>query len=356
MGLYKRGLVWWMRFTYKGQQVRKSTETTDKKLAEKIYCKVKHDIVEGKWFEADEGSHRTFLELAEKYEYQVFRELKSWRCSISYLNQLKDFFGKYKLNEITPALIDDFKQMRKKQGVKPATVNRQFKILRRMLNLARNRWQWIKETPRIEMEQNADTKRVRHLSFDEFNKLLNCCESWLRDIVIIAAWTGLRKGNILNLKWNQVDLMARVILLNGEETKNKEDLRIPIASHAYHVLEVTMKKNDSKSPYVFYDNNGMPFKAGRIQLNFKKALKCVEIEDFRFHDLRHCFASWHRQSGVDLDTLAELMGHKDTRMTRRYAHITPVHLRKAVELLEKSYSEYSTNLAQSNVAMATQTA
>ncbi|NUO09815.1 MAG: site-specific integrase [Candidatus Brocadia sp.] len=356
MGLYKRGLVWWMRFTYNGQQVRKSTETTDKKLAEKIYCKVKHDIVAGKWFDAHEGSQRTFLELAEKYEYQVFRELKSWRYSISYLNQLKDFFGKYKLSEITPALIDDFKQMRKKQGVKPATINRQFKILRRMLNLARKRWQWIKETPTIEMEQNADTKRVRHLSFDEFNKLLNCCEGWLRDIVIVAAWTGLRRGNILNSKWNQVDLRAKVITLNGKETKNSEDLRIPMANPAYDVFYAAMEKNDSKNPYVFYDNNGMPFKAGRIRLNFKKALKCAEIEDFRFHDLRHCFASWHRQSGVDLDTLAELMGHKDTRMTRRYAHITPVHLRKAVELLEKSYSEYSTNLAQSNVAMAIQTA
>ena len=356
MGLYKRGLVWWMRFTYKGRQVRKSTETTDKKLAEKIYYKVVNQIAEGKWFDVDEGNQRTFEELAEKYETQVFKELKCWRSSISYLNQLKGFFGEYRLTEITPALIDDFRQMRKKQGVKPSTINRQFKILRRMLNLARKRWQWIKETPTIEMEQNADTKRVRHLSFEEFNKLLKCCESWLRDIVIIAAWTGLRQGNILNLKWNQVDLMAKVITLNGKETKNKEDLRIPIASHAYNVLEVTMKKNDSKSPYVFNDNNGMLFKAGRIQLNFKKALKCAEIEDFRFHDLRHCFASWHRQSGVDLDTLAELMGHKDTRMTRRYAHITPVHLRKAVELLEKSYSEYSTNLAQSSVDMAIQTA
>ncbi|GAB62737.1 putative phage integrase [Candidatus Jettenia caeni] len=356
MGLYKRGLVWWMRFTYKGQQVRKSTETTDKKLAERIYHKVKTQITEGKWFDVDEGNQRTFEELAEKYETQVFRELKGWRSSISYLNQLKDFFGKYRLAEITPARIDDFRQMRKNKGVKPATINRQFKILRRMFNLAKKRWQWIKETPIIEMEPNADVKRVRHLSFDEFNKLLNCCEGKLRDIVIVAAWTGLRQSNILNLKWNQVDLLARVIVLSSEETKNNESLRIPIANPAYHVLEVTMKKNNSKSPYVFYSDDGMPFKAGRIQINFKKALRRAEIEDFRFHDLRHCFASWNRQSGVDLDTLAELMGHKDTRMTRRYAHITPVHLKKAVELLEKSYSEYSTKLAQSNIDVVKQTA
>jgi len=356
MGLYKRGLVWWMRFTYNGEQIRRTTEATDKKLAERIYHKVINQIAEGKWFDVDEGKQRTFLELAEKYEYQVFRELKGWRYSISYLNQLKDFFGKYKLCEITPALIDDFKQMRKKQGVKPATINRQFKILQRMLNLAKKRWQWIKETPAIEMEQNADVKRVRHLSFDEFHKLLGFCEEWLKDIVIVAAWTGLRQGNILHLRWSQVNLQEKVITLNGDETKNSEDLRIPITNPVYDVLQTAIKKNDSGNSYIFYDKDGIPFKAGRILYNIKKALKCAEIKDFRFHDLRHCFASWNRQSGVDLDTLAELMGHKDTRMTRRYAHITPVHLRKAVDLLEKSYNEYSTNLAQSNVDMAIQTA
>lgn len=80
---------------------------------------------------------------------------------------------------------------------------------------------------------------------------------------------------------------------------------------------------------------------------FKKSLEHAGIEDFRFHDLRHCFASWNRQAGVDIYTLAELMGHKDTKMTMRYAHITPVHLTKAIGLLEKSYSEHSTKLAQS---------
>ena len=72
-----------------------------------------------------------------------------------------------------------------------------------------------------------------------------------------------------------------------------------------------------------------------------------KFEDFRFHDLRHCFASWNRQAGVDIDTLADLMGHKDTRMTRRYAHITPVHLKNAVSLLEKSYQSSVTIQSQS---------
>jgi len=85
-----------------------------------------------------------------------------------------------------------------------------------------------------------------------------------------------------------------------------------------------------------------------VQRAFSRAKEKAEIEDFRYHDLRHCYASWSRQAGVDLDTLADLLGHKDTRMTRRYAHITPAHLRGAVELLDESYSSFSAILAQSN--------
>jgi len=108
-----------------------------------------------------------------------------------------------------------------------------------------------------------------------------------------------------------------------------------------------------KSPYVFCENDS-PTHKRNVQRDFKKALKQAGIEDFRFHDLRHCFASWNRQAGVDIDTLADLMGHKDTRMTRRYAHITPAHLSRAVGLLEKSYSEFIMILSQSKEEGTTQ--
>ncbi len=91
----------------------------------------------------------------------------------------------------------------------------------------------------------------------------------------------------------------------------------------------------------------MPYTAMQVQRAFKEALKGAKITNFLFHDLRHCFASWNRQAGVDLDTLADLMGHKDTRMTRRYAHIGPKHLASAISQLEKSYGAISTTLSQS---------
>lgn len=347
MGLFKRGRVWWMRFTYNGRQIRKPTETTDKKLAEKIYHKVMTQIAEGKWFDVDKGNKRTFQELVEKYEATEFKELKSWQSVKSYLKQLKEFFGPYNLSDITPAVIDDFKQMRKAEGVKPATIVRQLNVLKRMFNLAKKRWMWIKEVPSIEMEAKADRKRLRYLSFEEYHGLLNNCEGWLKDIVTVAAWTGLRQGNVLNLKRYQVNLLARTISLDSSETKNGENLIIPVAGPAFEVLKEALKVAHIKSPHVFCKADGQPYYKMEVHRAFKEALKKAEIEDFRFHDLRHCFASWNRQAGVDIDTLADLMGHKDTRMTRRYAHIGPVHLANAVGLLEKSYREFSTNLAQS---------
>lgn len=355
MGLYKRGLVWWMRFSYKGQQVRKSTETTDKKLAEKIYYKVVNQIAEGKWFDVDEGNQRTFEELAEKYETQVFKELKCYQKNRCYVNQLRVFFGKYKLSEITPALIDDFRQMRKEQGVKPATINCQFSFLRRMFSLAKKRWMWIKEIPLIEMEPNADNRRTRHLSFEEFHSLLEFCDLWLKDIVIVAAWTGLRRENVVKLRKTQVELLKREIMVDGQEIKNGENLRIPIAEPVYEVLANLTNDDKTNSPYVFH-NDGKPYNSKKVYKVFKKTLERAGIEDFRFHDLRHCFASWNRQAGVDIYTLAELMGHKDTKMTMRYAHITPVHLTKAIGMLEKSYGEFSTKLAHSNKDYAGQIA
>ncbi len=105
-----------------------------------------------------------------------------------------------------------------------------------------------------------------------------------------------------------------------------------------------MKVARINCPYVFCKADGAPFYKMEVHRGFKAARRKAGIEDLRFHDLRHCFASWNRQAGVDIDTLADLMGHKDTRMTRRYAHIGPVHLASAVGKLEESYRSFNESL------------
>jgi integrase len=336
MGLYKQGKIYHMQKTLDGVRFKRSTGTRNKKLAEKIYSQWHLELEEGKFFDPEEGSKRTFTELAQKYELREVKKLKGWKSSQSYFNQLKKFFGSYLVSKIDTPLIDVFKEFRESEGVKPATINRQLNILKRMLNLAKKRWQWIKDVPHVEMEPKADNKRVRYLSFEEYHKVLSACDEWIREIVMVAAWTGLRLSNLINLKGGQVNLFNRTITIDEDNTKNGEPLVIPISEAVFEILKTRMKQNGLSDQFIFMRHNRPLYKL-EVQRGFKKALVQAEITNFRWHDLRHCFASWHRQAKTDIHTLADLMGHKDTRMTMRYAHIGQENLTNAVKILETYY-------------------
>ena len=167
-----------------------------------------------------------------------------------------------------------------------------------------------------------------------------------------ARHTGMRKENILSLKWTQVDLFRRVITL--ESTKmNDERLSVPINDTLMEVFKRLAKVRHIKSDYVFFHPNAKKkdskgtFSGRRyyeIKTSFKRALERAGIKDFRFHDLRHCFASDLVQRGVDLYVVQALLGHKSERMTKRYAHLAPENLRDAVLKLDE---KINTNLRHS---------
>ena len=136
----------------------------------------------------------------------------------------------------------------------------------------------------------------------------------------------MRKGEILSLKWDQVQ-NGFIYLL---KTKNKEPRQIPINDDLAAILKKIRKENELKSEYVFL-YNGKP--VGNIKKGFKSALTKAGIEDFRFHDLRHTFASQILMRGCSMKDVQELLGHKDIKMTMRYAHLTQEHKRNAVNLL-----------------------
>ena len=151
----------------------------------------------------------------------------------------------------------------------------------------------------------------------------------LRPIVTIALHTGMRRGEIFSLKWEQVDLEHGFILL--DISKNGERREIPINT----TLEYLFKDlpHSVESMYVFAGKNGNPLTD--IKNSFHAALKKAGILDFRFHDLRHTFASHLVMAGVDLTSVKELLGHKDITMTLRYSHLAPGHKRKAVQVLDR---------------------
>ncbi|MEW6375607.1 MAG: site-specific integrase [Thermodesulfobacteriota bacterium] len=197
---------------------------------------------------------------------------------------------------------------------------------------------------RVSMEKEPPG-RVRYLTDEEFQKLHSSCPDWLKPIVMVARHTGLRRENILSLTWKQVDIWKRLIVI--EHTKNGERLGVPLNDTLKDLFVELSKVRHIRSPYVFCRSDGNRYV--EIKRAFKNALEKSRIENFRFHDLRHTFASALVQKGVDLYQVQRLLGHKDGRMTQRYAHLAPENLRDAVLKLDKVMPEksYVTNQSQS---------
>ncbi len=227
MGLVKRGKTWWMSFMYQGQQVRRSTGTTDKRLAEAILGKVKVQIIEGRFFEKPEAQHRTLKELMDRYTSEHAARRANHRRELTSVKNLKAFFGNPTLDQITPKRIVAYKNQRYTDGVKPATMNRELATLKKAFNLARREWEWCTDNPvcRVSMEKENNT-RDRWLSVEEEQRLLAAAAPWLRELMVFAIYTGMRMGEILALTWAGVDLFRRTVTVF--RSKNGERRTIPV--------------------------------------------------------------------------------------------------------------------------------
>ena len=352
MPVYKKGKNYYIDYYFGGRRKRECVGP-DKRLAETVLKKRKVEIAEGRYLDIKKNEKIKFEDFADQYlELHSKPNNKSWERSDLYnLNSLKRYFsGKY-LYEITSIMIERFKTERIKE-VSPATVNRNLACLKCMLNKA-IQWGKLEENPfKVVKLLKENNKRLRYLEREEIVRLLARCSKRLRSIVVIALNTGMRKGEILGLKWQDIDFKRGIIYLYN--TKNGEKREIPVNEMAKTALLRTLKHPDSA--YVFCDKKGKPF--GNIRKSFFTALKNSAIINFHFHDLRHTFASHLVMSGVDLNTVRELMGHKSLEMTLRYAHLSPDHKRRAVDILSKQMDTIWTPEAkerklENNVAVVT---
>jgi integrase len=334
MGLYRRkdSPVWWMSFCVDKRQYQMSTGTSDKQIAQTIYDAIKGKIAIGKWIpelrEDEKPKEYTFIELSEKYKAWAEGRQKAFKRWKSYLiAQLVKKFGDLFLNDFSTEVIEQYQSEMLSKGNKPATVNRKIAVLAHIFTKAAD-WKMIDSAaiPKVKMLKE-DNKRLRYLSKEECQALINACEPHLKPIVITALNTGMRKGEILNLRWDaNIDLRHGFILL--DKTKNGERREIPINDTLRGVLQGITRRLDIS--HVFYDNfTGKPY--GDVKRAFATACRRAGIKDFRFHDLRHTFASHLVMAGVDLTTVKELLGHKTLTMTLRYAHLAPSHKVEAVK-------------------------
>lgn len=342
-GLFKRGNVWWLRYSDGfGRIIRESSRAPRFKDAETLLIERKKAIREGKEPEPIKRiPNYTFSQLAEEYSKWCERQ-RSFRSKRGFINQLIEPFGNIPLRHFTTKLIEQYQTDRLQKGNKPATVNRLIATLKHCIHKG-YQWEMLSEETLKRIRQvkllEENNRRLRYLSKEECQTLINTCQGNTKAIVITALNTGMRKGEILNLRWDNVDLKHGFILLNQDQTKNSERKELPINDTLRGVLQGLTRRLDI--PYVFYGNaTAKPYQD--VKRSFHTALRRAGIKDFHFHDLRHTFASHLIMAGVDITTVSRLLGHKSLTMTLRYSHLAPSHMAKALDILDSTLNDKPT--------------
>ncbi|MBN2379354.1 tyrosine-type recombinase/integrase [candidate division WOR-3 bacterium] len=333
MNVYQRGKCWYVDFSYRGKRFRRSAGRTKReallKLGE-IRKRIEQEDQDG----TSASAPRSFAEYANEYlEYsKTHKRPSSYQRDTVSIKRLMEAFAECKLSDIKTADIERY-QERRLETVGHATINREVQALKHMFRKAQERG-YVKINPAQPVKKLEEPfGRTRYLQLEERERLLDECSGMLHAIVFTALETGMRKGELENLTWKNVYFERRSIWL--ERTKNKEPRTIPISDNLLPVLQRLYIER--RSEYVFTKPGGEPY--GSWRKAFDNACKRAGIEDFRFHDLRHTFASYLVVSDVKIRTVQELMGHKDIKMTMRYSHLSKEHLLDAV-------NKVGTNLAQ----------
>lgn len=349
MGLTKRGKYFWVRFSSEGVLVQKSTKTTNKKKAEKIYAKILNDINEKKWFGSTSGESNTFSTLMHKYEteYSVINKaLSTQKREKSVVKHLLLSFGEKKLGDITPRDVAEYKSQRRLTGASPKTVNNELVLMSHAFNIAMKEWEWVRDNPVSRVKKFRVNNLVeRWLSPVEEERLLKASPEWLSEIILFAGYTGLRQGEVINLKWSLVDFERRTLTIL--EQKNQGVDTLPLNEVAMSVLRARSKVRSISCDHVFFNNASKQHDSANLIRAFSIARKKAKLEDFRFHDLRHTFATRLVQGGVDIYKVQKLLRHKSPQMTQRYAHHFSESLRDGVEVLDRCSEVTGTKLVHS---------
>ena len=344
MGVYQRGRVWYIDYFLNGRRVRKAVGTS-KKVAVLALQRIKVRKARHEFLGIKEPKKMIFDNLCDEYlEYsRTNNTTQSYRRNrTSIKNLLQEFSGRM-IHEITVRDVENYKMLRVSK-VKPATVNRELSCIKYMFNVA-VLWEYLSDNPLRSIPQFKEPPgRIRYLQEEEVIPLLECCADHVRLIVITAINTGMRKGEILRLKWQDIDLRQRLIIVRN--SKNNESRVLPINVDLYNTL-ITIGPQ-LPDEYVFTHSDGKPFRD--IKDGFTAATKRAGIIDFRFHDLRHTYAVYLAKNGTPLIVLQKLLGHKTITMTMRYAQFTDQRLFKR-EVDKLRFSAYNdirrvTNMSQ----------
>ncbi|MBV8139736.1 MAG: site-specific integrase [Deltaproteobacteria bacterium] len=330
---------YYIRVFHKGRRYKR--RAASKAHARELREEIRVAIRKGEWPPKVKPKAVLLDDLLKEYQEAKEQEGKAiLRTNIGYTRLQHRFGGRY-VGAISAADVEAWRQELLKE-MSPATVNRHLQLLRAVLRRGiRDRILQASEIPEIKLLKE-NNQRVRFLSDDEEQRLLVELPAVLRPLVTVAIHTGMRRGELLNLMWNDVDFVGQTVFVR--KAKSGEGRRIPMSPTVHSTLKAIRQKDrreqlrsrilrrQEESGYVFAAPRG----GYLLNLNraWYPALRRAGIEDLRFHDLRHSFASRLVMNGVDLYRVQTLMGHKTPAMTLRYAHLSPEHLRAAVATLD----------------------
>ena len=329
MSLYKRkdSPFWWVKLSHSGRTLQKSTGTSERRKAKEYHDRLKAEL----WEETRLG-----VKPSHTWDDAVLRWLDEKAHKATLRNDRTNFRWMHphltgmKLSKIDRDVVDDLTRKRRAepnhargregQAVTEATVNRMLLLLRSVLKIAVDEWEWIDKAPKVRLLKEPD-RRIRFLTEAEAGRLLAELPEHLRAIAWFSLLTGLRKSNVRKLSWSQVNLAERIAWIHPDQAKARKAIAVPLCEAAVEVL----KAQEGKHPVCCFTYNGQPL-ACVTSSTWYKALKRAGIENFRWHDQRHTWASWHIQGGTPLFALQEMGVWACTDMVRQYAHLTPGHL------------------------------
>ena len=296
----------------------------------------------GKKIKINEASKHTLGELINRYiEYELPQRKSDKGKFIMQLNWWNDKIGHHLLSDVTPSLLSQYKDVLSKEpspklkstnSVRSnATINRYMACLSIVLTKASKEWEWMEENPMLKVAKKKEPRgRIRFLSEDERKALLENCKADSKELyllVLIAISTGARYSEIANLKWSNIDFKSNLFYFM--DTKNGENRGVPISSIVLSELKAFSKVRNIKSNYVFAkaDSQAIFYFNDR----FRNVVKKSNLDDFKFHDLRHTAASYLAMNGASLLDIAEILGHKTLQMVKRYSHFTKKHTADLIE-------------------------
>jgi integrase len=324
MSLFKRGKTWWIDFTSpSGERIRRTAETSDKTQAQELHDKLKsdawrvHKLGEKPKYTWDQAGYKFLVETQHKASHRNDKTALRW---------LQQFFRNKLLCEIDRELISRIAQTKAEES-SPATANRHLALIRTILRKACYEWEWIDKIPKIKLFPEPK-RRIRWLTQGEVKNILQELPLHQQDMMVFALSTGLRQANVVKLEWSQIDLASKTGWIHPDQAKARKAIHVPLNSIALAILHKQLGMHATR----VFTYKGKPITSVNTNA-WRAALRRANIINFRWHDLRHTWASWLTQQGTPMNVLQELGGWETIDMVRRYAHLSKPQLIQHSELV-----------------------